>query len=380
MELKEEYKTKLIIDWDNSCNEIINCIKESVSSIRIRMFMWRNDSSWRKILSALEEKIKSNPTIKIYIEKDSFWSLVYNIQKWISLWKLWWDIFSSDIWKSFLQNNKNINFSFVGSKSIFLFKYLKENDHSKVFLFDEFTSKSTALIWWMNISDEYLTAQNHDSPESWWWHDYMVKIEWNIADNFASYWWKYSKKWLAKKILEWIEVLMSIKNKHTIRTEIIKELKKAKKSIIIEHWYITDYLVIKKLRKISRKWIDIKIILPSYSDWFWNSNMHSIYRLLKPSALTHKIDSNIQVYLYNWMIHAKVIVIDKKIAIIWSANLTHWSFDILKETNAIFRQKDWIVKELITQINKDLKNCKMINLENIPKYNKWVALIQRIFI
>jgi phosphatidylserine/phosphatidylglycerophosphate/cardiolipin synthase-like enzyme len=60
----------------------------------------------------------------------------------------------------------NVHFSSVGSRSMFLFKYLKENDHSKVFLFDENTPDSHALIGGMNVGDEYLTAVNHEDPDA----------------------------------------------------------------------------------------------------------------------------------------------------------------------------------------------------------------------
>lgn len=95
---------------------------------------------------------------------------------------------------------KNVQFSYVGSGSILLFKYLKENDHSKVFLFDEYTPKSTALIGGMNIADEYLTAPNHNIPEDGGWHDYMVKLKGNLSNNIASHNGKYTKKWIMKEI------------------------------------------------------------------------------------------------------------------------------------------------------------------------------------
>ncbi|MCK9272706.1 phosphatidylserine/phosphatidylglycerophosphate/cardiolipin synthase family protein [Candidatus Gracilibacteria bacterium] len=376
----EKNITKLIIDGENATSEIINCIKEAKKTIRIRMFMWRDDNSGRKILDILEEKLKSNPEIKVFIEKDSFGSLVYNFQKWISFGKLGGDIFSSEKGQNFIKNNKNLVFSFVGSRSILFFKYLKENDHSKIFLFDENTVNSIVIIGGMNIADEYLTAQNSESSNVGGWHDYMVKLEGKIANKFSSHISKHSKKGLRKKILSGIEILSSIRNKRTLRSEILIQLYKAKKSIIIEHGYITDNLTIRKLRKISQKGINIKIILPNVSDGVYHANMHSIYKILKPTLLTHKITPNIEVYLYKGMIHAKVMVIDDEVSIIGSANLTNGSFDILKETNAIFRQKDGVTKELLTQLNLDLKNCEKITLENIPKYNKFLAKIQKFFI
>lgn len=54
-------------------------------------------------------------------------------------------------------------------------RYFENNDHSKVFLFDEHTEDVHALVGGMNMSDEYLTAKEHHSPDRGW-HDYMVKI------------------------------------------------------------------------------------------------------------------------------------------------------------------------------------------------------------
>lgn len=80
------------------------------------------------------------------------------------------------------------------------------------------------------------------------------------------------------------------------------------------------------------------------------------------------------------MIHAKVIIIDESTAIIGSANLTYGSFDILRETNAIFRHKDGVVKELLSQIQKDLTHCEKVTLQNIPPYSHWLSWLQQIFI
>lgn len=46
-----------------------------------------------------------------------------------------------------------------------MFKYLKENDHSKIWLFDEETENPKAIIGGMNIALEYLTAQNRENPD-----------------------------------------------------------------------------------------------------------------------------------------------------------------------------------------------------------------------
>ena len=149
-----------------------------------------------------------------------------------------------------------------------------------------------------------------------------------------------------RKIREGVEVFMTIKNKHAMRKRVLSELSGATTSIIIEHGYITDATIIRRLRKISRSGIPVQVILPYRSDGVRHANMHSIYKLLKISKVHHKQKNTIQVYLYPGMIHAKVILIDNSVAIIGSANLTYGSFDFLQETNVIFREKSQVVEDL----------------------------------
>lgn len=368
-------KSTLIIDWEDALKEIRESIQEAQKNIKIRMYMWRDDMSWRLIIWLLEKKITENPKIKIQIDKDAFWTKVYNFQKYVTFWRVWWDIFSSDCWKEFLKHT-NVTLNYVWTSSILLFKYIKENDHSKVFIFDENTPKCKILIWWMNIADEYLKPQNRNNPDLWWWHDYMVKIEWKW--HFSSP--KQSKGIFSRKIMNWFSLFMNIKSKRNMRNEILREIWKAKRNIIIEHAYITDQKVIRKLRKISNKWVKVCLILPTMSDWVWHSNMNTAKKLLKPWIINRKSHRNIKIYLYPGYIHAKTILIDEATAIIWSANLTRWSFDILKETNAIFRNWNWVVNELKKQLKKDMNASENIDYSNIPKFSRIKSWLQEIFI
>jgi phosphatidylserine/phosphatidylglycerophosphate/cardiolipin synthase-like enzyme len=68
------------------------------------------------------------------------------------------------------------------------------------------------------------------------------------------------------------------------------------------------------------------------------------------------------------------------VAILGSANLTYGSFDLLNETNAIFRQNDWVVAELRTQLCEDLTHCRSVTLDTIPPHNRYLAWIQKILI
>ena len=108
--------------------------------------------------------------------------------------------------------------------------------------------------------------------------------------------------------------------------------------------------------------------------------MHSVYKLLKPSNLAYRTPSDIQIFLYPGMIHAKVILIDSSVAIIGSANLTYGSFDIFHETNVIFRQERGVIDMLSSQLEKDIGQSTQLSFATIPSYSRTLAFFERIFI
>lgn len=381
MEYRNPSTARLIIDGADALSEILRAIHEAENSIHIRAFMWRDDTVGRILIEALLQKIEVYPDIEIDIRKDAFGTRVYNTQKIFTFGKMWGDIFSTT-WAKKLLEKKNVSFALVGSSSLIMFKYLKENDHSKIWLFDEETENPKAIIGGMNIALEYLTAQNRENPDMWGCHDYMVIFSWELADDISIKQREQKESlWIAKKIREWVEILSNIKDKHFIRREILTELSRARKSVFIEHGYITDFAIIRRLRQISRKGVTVKVIVPDRSDWVYHANMYSIYQFLRPSLLhPKKPNTKLSVYLYPGRIHAKAIVIDRCTAILGSANLTYGSFDLLSETNAIFRGSDGVVRDLLTQIEEDITYCTKLTLSTIPPYKKWMAWVQKIFI
>lgn len=373
-------ESTLIIDGLNARQEILMCIHEATHTIRIRMYMWRDDVAGNMILSALRQKTVTHPDIQIFIEKDTFGSWVYRLQRWVSLGKKQGDIFWSSAGQELLKNTENIHFSYIGSWLPISFRYLRENDHSKIFVFDEGAKNSIALIWGMNIADEYLNPQDSAKPAWLGWHDYMVKLKGKLADSISKWKVKKKTKLIERNIQRGVEIFETIKNKRTIRKRILMELSQAKSSIIIEHGYLTDRSIIRWLRQLSRSGIRVQVILPSDSDGAWHANRRSIYRLLRPSLIHPDTPNDMVVYLYPGMIHAKVALIDDSVAIIGSANFTYGSLDFLHETNVIFRTKWQVVNSLYTQLQEDIAISRRVSRADIDNYSRILAWIQAIFI
>ncbi len=374
-------KVHLIVDGHHALKIILSSIQNARQSIHIKMFMWREDEMGLRVLKALERKIQQSPSIHIIIEKDIFGSRVYNWQRVTSLGKMRGDIFYSVYGEQFLNNyRRNVTFIRIGSKSVLFFKILKENDHSKVFVFDANTPRACALIGGMNMGNEYLTAPNHKDPKKGGWHDYMLLIRGAVATHLLRPVSRKNKLWLANTVGKSVEILLNIKGRRKMKRYIIRELKEAKKSVIVEHGYLTDDTIIRHLRRISRKGVKVIVILPDRSDGVFHANMQSVHNLLRPSLIRGHKASRVQVYLYRGMIHAKVIIIDEETSIIGSANLTPNSFDYLNETNAVIRKRKGITEALLNQITADLKVSHLVDIHSIPPFNRLRAWFEKIFI
>jgi cardiolipin synthase len=371
---------RLIVDGENALREILRRISEARFTIRIRMFMWRDDVAGNLVLDALRTRIEACPDIRIFIEKDAFGSSFYDFQNFITFGRLGGDIFSSVSGREFLKNTPNVHFSKIGSARLLLIKYLRENDHSKIFLFDELTSRSVALIGGMNVADEYLSAQDETAPNGGGWHDYMVELRGELSDAIVAGKRRKAKKWMTKPLRFGVEIFMTVRNRRSLRQQILAELSRAKESIIVEHGYLTDAAILKRLRRMSFQGIDVKVIVPEKSDGVRHANMRSLFRLLRPPFLKRRHAKPIGAYLYPGMIHAKAILIDGNVAILGSANLTYGSFDLLYETSAIFRGECGVVADLKIQLEKDILKSRSITIETIPPYRRWLAWLQGIFI
>lgn len=372
----------LIADGEEAFKSIIDCIRKARKSIHIKMFMWRDDTKGRAVLEALEQKIQTTPAIRIIIEKDAFGSRIYDLTRLITLGNSRGDMFSSSYGLRFIKDYpNNVVFHYVGSRSLFFIKLLKENDHSKVLVFDQNTPYANALMGGINLADEYLTSENHDYPDQGGWHDYMVYIQGPLASQLLTERSRKSPPLPVMRSLErGAELLLNVRDRRRVKKVILRELSRARTSVVLEHGYITDEAIIHKLRQISRRGVEVQVILPDRSDGFFHANMHSIYRLLKPSVLPHRGKMNLKVFLYRGMIHGKTLLIDDETTIIGSANLTSISFELMQETNGVFRDPEGLSREMGLQLSKDMQYCHEVTFKTIPPYNRLRAFLERLAI
>jgi phosphatidylserine/phosphatidylglycerophosphate/cardiolipin synthase-like enzyme len=196
----------------------------------------------------------------------------------------------------------------------------------------------------MNIGEEYHTK----------WHDYMVLIR--------SRQWTKSFADLVMKSFPWPDpspFMVAVNNEKAteIRTALIQMIDNASESVIIEHAYFSDGKVIEAVSRAAQRGITVEIILPKETDTHHYANMATINRLLDSGS-----ETNLRVFLYPHMSHAKVVLTDGEIAAVGSANLTPRSMLTCREVTLFVHgsRDDPFLKKLRQQLNADVDKSERI--------------------
>ncbi|MFD1315043.1 cardiolipin synthase [Namhaeicola litoreus] len=255
-------------------------------------------------------------------------------------------------------------------------------NHRKIIIIDGFTG----FLGGINISDVYI---NSDANKLFWRDTHvMIKGEATIELQFL-----FINDWFyatGKKVSPVLDINFSaIKQKtyacvlgseygsnfETIMEAFVGLISLAKKEIVINTPYFVPPVTILQLLKIKAKCgIKIKLLVPRKPDI--KTAFYASY-----SYILELIESGVEVYAYTkGMMHAKTMVIDKKICTIGTSNFDHRSFSLNSEVNAFFIDEDLCI-ELLQQFEEDVKNAYLIDLKSLknrPWYKKGISAAARL--
>ena len=132
-------------------------------------------------------------------------------------------------------------------------------------------------------------------------------------------------------------------------------------------YFVPDFTVHEALRIAALSGVDVRIIIPGKPDHLFMKWAASAYygELLK---------AGVKVYLYNnGFIHAKTIVVDKKVSTIGTANMDMRSFCLNFEVNA-FIFDDRIAEKVEEQFYKDIEVSKLVTLEEYNSRSRRIKI------
>ena len=313
---------ELLVDGEEAFDEILEAIDGARSSIFVQIFIWKDDTTGRRIVSGL--KAAADRGVKVTVRKDvlgTFFEFGDMVKGKMS------PVFT----QAGLRGYENIDVDV---------DVFADTDHSKYFIVDE----RLVIFGGMNISEEYYSK----------WHDYMVLIR--------SRQWTTSFKNVVMKSLPWpnpspFVVAVNDRRATEIRTALIQMIDNAKESLIIEHAYFSDDKVIEAVRRAAQRGISVQIILPKTPDTHGYANMTTINRLLYPG-----FETKLSVFLYPYMSHAKVVLADGEIAAVGSANLTPRSMRTSREVTLFVHgsRDDPFLKKLRQRLHADIDKSEPV--------------------
>ena len=163
---------------------------------------------------------------------------------------------------------------------------------------------------------------------------------------------------------DWKHTAVSVNNPNLIwspdnaREKILSFIQSATSSIQIYDENISDFQVIGALAKAARKGVNIKILV-SVDPEKWNSKK---FAFLKKAGV--EIENS-----QHYLIHAKVIIVDNKKAMIGSINLTKPSLDNNREL-AVLTQDPKVIRQLLNTFYSDWKEKEPLEF-NRAKLRQW---------
>lgn len=270
--------------------EVLRRIEGARESIHIQTFIWRDDAIGRQAAAALTAAGERGVTVTA--RKDALGTF-------FELGDMLAGRPSPAFTRAGLRGKRNLDVT-VDPFAI--------NDHSKYFIFDH----AAAIFGGMNIGDEYHTQ----------WRDYMVLItqpEWARAFEAATLRgapWPFDGP-----------VFLAVNDRAATRIApaLIELMDAAREELVIEHAYVSYDPMRDAIVRAANRGVRVTLILPARPDTHHYANMATVNRLLAAAP------ANLAVWLYPGMTHAKVMLADRRYAVVGSANLTPRSMVTTRE-------------------------------------------------
>jgi cardiolipin synthase len=338
---------QLVHSGDDYFSRLERIIKEAATEIHIQIYIFENDATGQRILSALFEALRRN--VKIYILLDGFGSF--------SL--------PNKVVSELRKEGCSIRFfSPLLTASPF---YIGRRLHKKVIVADG----KVALIGGINIANRYEGSTN-EKP----WLDFAVEINSSIVKEIqtnckANYFKK--KSALRKKIPAIIDpkegatirILQNdwLNRKNEISKAYIKAINNAKENIIIVgSYFLPGKRITDALLKAAKRKVTIQLLLSGVSD-VPLTRKATCY--LYSKLLRHNIE------LYEWnesILHGKAMVIDGSWSTIGSFNLNNLSSFASVELNVGIESTDF-AQLFESELQATLLQCQQITLESFTSKN-----------
>ena len=336
-------QTRILTNGEQKFPVLLEAIKNAKEFIFLEYYIFHSDEMGMRVIDALIERAKAGVEIRVLI--DSMGSSKRMSKDAIQMMKSAGIMFAEfdKVWIPFLSNKMN------------------HRNHRKILVVDG----KLAITGGINIGDEYI----HRSVKFGFWRDTSILIEGEAVHDLAVI---FSGDWFfaTGERLEDDHYYMSYPSEEDggvqvvdagpqssiapIKQSIFRMIMDANHSIyIITPYLIPDFDVIMALKNAALSGIDVRIIVPGRPD------KKFVYYATQ-SYFEQLLAVGVRIFTYDGVFcHAKVIVVDEKIATVGTTNMDIRSFYLNFEVNVMLSQTQ-SVEALLNDFNIDFSRSTEI--------------------
>ncbi|WP_163539959.1 cardiolipin synthase [Gracilibacillus sp. YIM 98692] len=256
---------------------------------------------------------------------------------------------------------------------------INHRNHRKLAIIDG----EIGYIGGFNIGDEYLGSNKRFG----YWRDTHLRIEgsavnhmqtrfildWNQASRHDIV---YDKRYYAGKPKGHVGMQIVSSGPDSeweqIKHGYIKMIMSAKEYIFIQTpYFIPDESLLDALKIASLSGVDVRIMIPNKPD-------HPFVYWATYSYIGELLNAGATVYIYQkGFLHAKMIVVDSKIASVGTANIDVRSFRLNFEVNA-FLYQGTVAEMLVDEFEKDMEDSTLLTHDEYHKRSLWIRFKESI--
>lgn len=341
----------LLINGEEKFPAVIRALEEATDHIHIEYYIYENDRIGRTIEEILIRKSKQG--VKVRFIYDDFGSK--GIRKNIAVSLRDAGVETYPFYKiSYLRPVSRMNY----------------RNHRKIIVIDG----KKAFVGGINVSDKYINDPT--SANKLFWRDTHLMIEgpgaYYLQYLFISDW-----NFASGKTLENIKHYFPDANRHntpgdklvqiaasgpdsvnpTILYTLLYAIYQAEQEILITTpYFIPDQSLMDALIIAALGGVSVQLLVPERSD-------SRLVALAASSYYSDLLAAGVKIFFYqDGFVHAKTLVVDKKIAVVGTANMDVRSFDLNFEVNAIVYD-DELASSLANVFYSDIKDANLLDKE-----------------
>ncbi|MCM0598677.1 cardiolipin synthase [Periweissella fabalis] len=360
--LTEQNHVEIFTDGKEKFASLFRDLQQAQHHINIEYFTIRNDKTGQKLVQILEERAAAG--IRVRVIYDQFGSHGRN----------------KKLFKKLVELGGEVE-PFLASRFQILTFRVNFRDHRKLVVIDG----KIGYIGGFNVSNQYIEP----SKKFGYWRDTHLRIQgdgvlalqsrffldWNATHKTSRV--EFNDKYFPRATTINGSTAMQIVSSgpdsdlQQIKRGYMQMIATARESILIQTpYFIPDSGMLEVIQNASLSGIDVHVMIPSVPDHPF------VYQATKYYA-NEILQCGASVSTYNGgFLHAKVLVVDGKMASVGSANFDIRSFRLNFEGNAFMYDKK-VAQELQNIFNEDLKRCTPLTLQDFLNQSLWQSFKQR---